>query len=411
MVSTRRSGQRQETTPEPQQQAQDSPGPSGTSSQRSGGRAAAGRGKGAAKAATAKKLEPIEEDTAHHGADKQQAEPAGSQPEAAEGPMSSTQDEERRQSGAAASARDNHAAAPATQTTRRGQPGPTTVPATAPARAAAPPGRAAASSKQPAPQQLKAQPLHDSGSDDDSDDGDDILGPNLMGQLASSLRAALQARAGTREDSPAPEAARGGSDAGASGREEAKLGLECDPAAIRWQPEVKPGPELVKGPVRVAPGVGAEKEKGLAKKVLAPPRTGKTGESSATAGAAAAPQAWYKLPETRITDEVKTELRLLRLRGAYDPKRFYKSFDETKFPKHFQIGTVMDNPTDFYSSRLTARERGTSITQELLADPAVEASRKKRYNRLQADAHKYQKVKKRKTDLKRDAPKPKRPKH
>lgn len=26
----------------------------------------------------------------------------------------------------------------------------------------------------------------------------------------------------------------------------------------------------------------------------------------------------------QITDEVKQELRLLRLRGAYDPKRFYK---------------------------------------------------------------------------------------
>lgn len=88
-----------------------------------------------------------------------------------------------------------------------------------------------------------------------------------------------------------------------------------------------------------------------------------------------------------------------------------QSFDETKFPKHFQIGTVMDNPTEFYSSRLTARERGASITQELLADPAVEAARKKRYNKLQAEAHKYQKVKKRKTDLKRDTPKPKRPKH
>lgn len=57
--------------------------------------------------------------------------------------------------------------------------------------------------------------------------------------------------------------------------------------------------------------------------VLAPPRTGKTSEAAATS-AAAAPQPWYKLPETKITDEVKTELRLLRLRGAYDPKRFYK---------------------------------------------------------------------------------------
>ncbi|KAG2433496.1 hypothetical protein HYH02_012614 [Chlamydomonas schloesseri] len=415
MVSTRRSGQRQETTPEPQQQMQESPGPSGTSSQRSGGRSAAGRGRGA-KAAAAKKLEPIEEDTAHHGADQHQAEAVGSQHDATEPAVAITQDEERRQSGAAASARDDHAPAsqPTTTSTRRGHRA-ATAPAPAHAAAAATAsGRAAASSQQPASK--TSQPAHDDSDSEDGsdDDNDDILGPNLMGQLASSLRAALQARAGTREGSPVPEAVRG-SGSGAGRRQQGeeqqpKLGLECDPAAIRWQPEVRPAPELVKGPQRVAPGVGAEKEKGLAKKVLAPPRTGKPGDAAAAA-AAHAPQPWYKLPQTKITDEVKTELRLLRLRGAYDPKRFYKSFDETKFPKHFQIGTVLDNPTEFYSSRLTARERGASITQEVLADPAIAAARKKRYTKLQAEAHKHQKVKKRKTDLKRDTPKPKRPKH
>lgn len=49
--------------------------------------------------------------------------------------------------------------------------------------------------------------------------------------------------------------------------------------------------------------------------------------SSKTARKAAADTAgskWYNLPATQITDEVKKELRLLRLRGTYDPKRFYK---------------------------------------------------------------------------------------
>lgn len=159
---------------------------------------------------------------------------------------------------------DDHATSPllrtTTTTTRRGQSATTTT--TTLTTAAAPSGPAASGSQQPAPP--KAQPVHLGDSDEDSDD-EDILGPNLMGQLASSLRAALQARAGTREDSPAPEAARGGGGSGSG--PDAKLGLECDPAAIRWQPEVKPGAELVKGLQRVAPGVGAEKEKGLAKKV------------------------------------------------------------------------------------------------------------------------------------------------
>ena len=40
---------------------------------------------------------------------------------------------------------------------------------------------------------------------------------------------------------------------------------------------------------------------------------------------------------------------MLRLRGAFDPKRFYKSVDNSKFPKYFQMGTVVEGPTDFYS--------------------------------------------------------------
>lgn len=46
---------------------------------------------------------------------------------------------------------------------------------------------------------------------------------------------------------------------------------------------------------------------------------------------------------------MKTDLRLLALRGAFDPKRFYRNPDATKFPKYFQMGTVVEGPTDFYS--------------------------------------------------------------
>ncbi|GLC38610.1 hypothetical protein PLESTB_000452200 [Pleodorina starrii] len=241
----------------------------------------------------------------------------------------------------------------------------------------------------------------DSDDDDSDDDSDDeaLFGPNLMDQLASSLKDALQARADSREAMvPAQQ----------SGSDGQKLGLASNPDAIRWQPEVEGGKVLGKGDSkRVALGAGAAKEKGLASQLLAPPRV----KASEREPSLEASKRWFQLPTTKITDEVKQELRLLRLRGAYDPKRFYKSFDETKFPKHFQIGTVMDNPQDFYSSRLTSRERGTSITQELLADPAVAAARKKRYAKLQAEATRYQKVKKRKTDLVRANPKPKRPKH
>lgn len=98
-------------------------------------------------------------------------------------------------------------------------------------------------------------------------------------------------------------------------------------------------------------------------------------------------------------------------RGAYDPKTFYKSFDTTKLPKHFQIGTVIDNPLDFYGGRLNNSERKQTLTEQLLADVDVGYHRKKRYNKIQDEAQRFQKVKKRKTDLPREKTPKRRPAH
>ncbi len=46
---------------------------------------------------------------------------------------------------------------------------------------------------------------------------------------------------------------------------------------------------------------------------------------------------------------MKRDLRLLRLRGVMDPKRFYKNPDATKFPTHFVMGTVVEGPGEFNS--------------------------------------------------------------
>ena len=41
-------------------------------------------------------------------------------------------------------------------------------------------------------------------------------------------------------------------------------------------------------------------------------------------------------------------LRSVR-RGALDPKAHYKKLDDTKFPKYFQMGTVVEGAADYYS--------------------------------------------------------------
>jgi hypothetical protein len=87
-----------------------------------------------------------------------------------------------------------------------------------------------------------------------------------------------------------------------------------------------------------AAAAGATKQPGLSKALRAPTldAAARTKEAKKSAPDTAGAK-WFDLPAPKITDELKRDLRVLRLRGAYDPKRFYKSFDNAKFPKYFAV--------------------------------------------------------------------------
>jgi hypothetical protein len=51
-----------------------------------------------------------------------------------------------------------------------------------------------------------------------------------------------------------------------------------------------------------------------------------------------------------------------------------------------QMGTVVDNPLDYYGGRLTQQERKATLTEQLLADADLTHLRKKRYGKLQVRA-------------------------
>lgn len=51
-----------------------------------------------------------------------------------------------------------------------------------------------------------------------------------------------------------------------------------------------------------------------------------------------------------------------------------------------QVGTVVDDPLDYYGGRLSKGQRKASLTEQLLADSELSHSRKKRYNKLQVCA-------------------------
>jgi hypothetical protein len=81
---------------------------------------------------------------------------------------------------------------------------------------------------------------------------------------------------------------------------------------------------------------------------------------------------WFDLPAAEYTPELKRDMRTLKLRGAFDPKRFYKNADTRKLPTHFSIGTVVEAAQDFHSARRTKRLK----KRERLGSPRSKTKRK-----------------------------------
>ncbi|XP_058495297.1 deoxynucleotidyltransferase terminal-interacting protein 2 [Solea solea] len=89
--------------------------------------------------------------------------------------------------------------------------------------------------------------------------------------------------------------------------------------------------------------------------------------------------AWFNMKAPEITQELKGDLRVLKMRSSMDPKRFYKKNDRDGFPKYFQVGTVVDSPVDFYHSRVPKKERKRTMVEELLADAEFRQTNKRKY--------------------------------
>uniref|UniRef100_A0A674DC61 Fcf2 pre-rRNA processing C-terminal domain-containing protein n=1 Tax=Salmo trutta TaxID=8032 RepID=A0A674DC61_SALTR len=77
---------------------------------------------------------------------------------------------------------------------------------------------------------------------------------------------------------------------------------------------------------------------------------------------------WFNMRAPEMTEELKGDLKALKMRGEMDPKRFYKKNDRDGFPKYFQVATVVDSPVDFYHSRVPEKDRKITMVEELLAD-------------------------------------------
>lgn len=62
-----------------------------------------------------------------------------------------------------------------------------------------------------------------------------------------------------------------------------------------------------------------------------------------------------------------------------------QSFDSGRLPKYFQMGTIVEGMGEYFSARMTKKERKQTLTEELLADIQLSQQRKRRFEALQAE--------------------------
>ncbi|KAL3782847.1 hypothetical protein ACHAWO_004908 [Cyclotella atomus] len=90
---------------------------------------------------------------------------------------------------------------------------------------------------------------------------------------------------------------------------------------------------------------------------------------------------WFHMNPTPMTDSLKSDLALIKARNYLDPKKFYKSSDSFK-GKVLQLGTVIEGSGEYYSSRLTRKERRRNFTEEVMADVGVAGYAKRKFGEV-----------------------------
>ena len=89
---------------------------------------------------------------------------------------------------------------------------------------------------------------------------------------------------------------------------------------------------------------------------------------------------WFRYASTPVTDELRTDLKILRQRNYINPKKFYKSLDNPS--THVQVGTVIEGVGEYYSSRLSKKERKANFADEIMGDYDTSKYVKQKYRKM-----------------------------
>ncbi|ODQ64656.1 Fcf2-domain-containing protein [Nadsonia fulvescens var. elongata DSM 6958] len=92
---------------------------------------------------------------------------------------------------------------------------------------------------------------------------------------------------------------------------------------------------------------------------------------------------WFDMPKADMTEALKRDLQLIKMRNALDPKRHYRR-DTSKLPEYFQQGTIVEGNTEYYSARMNRKERKGTIAGEILQDMESKKFFKRKYESIQS---------------------------
>ena len=91
------------------------------------------------------------------------------------------------------------------------------------------------------------------------------------------------------------------------------------------------------------------------------------------------------MPRTALSPGAKSDLHLLKLRSVLDPQRHYRSESITSSaPEFSQMGQIIQGPTEYFSSRLSNKERKRNFVEEILANEQFTSRFKRKYTEIQA---------------------------
>ena len=94
---------------------------------------------------------------------------------------------------------------------------------------------------------------------------------------------------------------------------------------------------------------------------------------------------WFDLPKTDLSTSLKRDLQLLRMRSVLDPKRHYKKENgKAKVPEFSHVGTLVEGPTEFFSSRIAKKDRKRTFVDETLAVEESNGRFQDKYGHIQA---------------------------